>query len=185
MIYGYICTEKPESQENQKTEIEGFAMRNGVAISRWIENTAEAGEGDIFVASDFSQLGRDPLQALDLLRHLLGAGVQVWIAKEGYKLGEDTSGKVLAFAFGISADVKRRMLSEQTREALACVKADGKKLGRPLGRRNSKPKLAGHANEVRRLLSAGYSQAEVARRLGVSRGTLGAFIDSVFSAPCQ
>lgn len=172
MIYGYICADK---QEYQKVEIEGFAKSNGVAISQWAEDTNTAGEGDIVIASELSQLGRDPLHVLDILRHLLNTGAQVWIAKEGYKLGSDSSGKVLAFAFGISASVKRKMISEHTREALACVKADGKKLGRPLGRRNSNPKLAGHANEVRRLLSAGYSLAEIARRLGVSRETLRRF----------
>jgi len=44
----------------------------------------------------------------------------VWTAEEGY--------------FGLSAEVKRRMLSERTREALRYAKADGKKLGRPFGK---------------------------------------------------
>jgi len=118
MIYGYIRT------ESQKLEIARFAQRNGVSIDGWVENIDEAAEGDIVIASEVSQLGCDPLQALDMLRHLLGIGACVWSAREGYKLGGGATGKALAFAFGVSADLKRRM-------------------GRPLGRRNSKPKLIG------------------------------------------
>lgn len=170
MNYGYIRT------ESQRLEIGEFATQNGIAIDQWTKNTDIATEGDIVIASELSQLASDPLQALELLKHLLNAGAQIWTAKEGYKLGGDASSKILAFAFGISADIKRRIISEHTREALACVKADGKKLGRPLGRRNSMSKLAGHANEIRRLLSSGCSRAEVARRLGVHRDTLSVFL---------
>jgi len=93
-------------------------------------------------------------------------------------LGDDISSKMLAFAFGLSAEIERKMISQRVREALANVKASGKVLGRPLGRRNTKSKLASRASEVQHLLSCGYSRTAVARKLNVHRDTLAAFLNS-------
>lgn len=176
MNYGYIRTGSKE-QESQRLEIEGYAKNKGIAIGQWIENITTAVDGDIVIASEIPQLGREPLQALERLKHLLNTGAQLWTVKEGYKLGGDNSGKILAFAFGLSAEIKRKLISEHTREALVCVKADGRRLGRPPGRRNTKSKLAGRALEVHRLLAAGCTRVEAARKLGVSRTTLAAFLN--------
>jgi len=171
MIYGYIRA------ESQRREIGHYAKQNGIAIDQWTENINRTAEGDIVIASELSQLGRDPLQALDTLKRLLSSGAQVWAVKDGYRLGGDATGKALALAFGLSADIKRSLISRHTREAMACIKADGRKLGRPAGKR-SKSKLAGRALEVHRLLSTGLSQVEIARKLGVSRSTLAVFLSS-------
>jgi len=172
MIYGYIrkCTE-----ERQKSEIGEFAMRNGLAIDQWTENITAVAAGDIIIASDIAQLGNDVLPVLDKLAQLLKAGVQVWTAEEGYKLG-GSSADALAFGFELSAGVKRRILSERTRESLRYAKADGKKLGRPFG--TGKSKLEGRMGEIHRLLSEGLPKVEIARKLGVCRSTLLAFIQA-------
>lgn len=180
MIYGYIrvCADK-QNTENQKFEIQNFARRNGVAIDEWIEEAklaGKAGKGDLILVSEMSQLGCNLLQVMKTLDHLLNIGACVWTAKDGYKLGEDIPSKTLTFAFGLFAELERKMISRRTKEALARIKADGKALGRPLGRRNAKSKLDGMASEVRRLLSRGHSHSEIARKLRVHRNTLAAFI---------
>jgi DNA invertase Pin-like site-specific DNA recombinase len=43
----------------------------------------------------------------------------VWTIKDGYRLGDDISSKVLAFAFGLSAEIERKLISQRTKEALA------------------------------------------------------------------
>jgi DNA invertase Pin-like site-specific DNA recombinase len=68
------------------------------------------------------------------------------------------------------------MISQRTREALARIRACGRVLGRPPGRRNNKLKLAGREGIARRLLLCGYSRVKVARRLKVHRDTLAAFL---------
>jgi len=194
MIYGYIrvSTDK-QNTENQKFEIQNFANQNNIAIGEWIEETVssaqdlhkrklgklicKAKEGDLIIASELSRLGRNLLQVMGILNRLMNAGARVWTIKDNYKLGDDISSKVLAFAFGISAEIERKMLSQRTKEALARIKANGKTLGRPLGRRNAKSKLSGKAGYVRRLFSRGYSRAAAARKLKVHRDTLAAFME--------
>jgi len=180
MIYGYIRVfADKQNTEDQKSEIQNFAKRNGMTVDEWIEDAklvGKAGKGDLILVSEMSQLGCNLLQVMGTLDHLLNIGARIWTAKDGYKLGEDIPSKTLAFAFGLFAELERKMISQRTKEALARVKAGGKALGRPVGRRNTKSKLDGMAGEVRRLLARGYSNTEVARKLKVHRNTLAAFI---------
>lgn len=50
---------------------------------------------------------------------------------DSYRLGDDIESKVLAFAFGLSAEIERQLISQRTKEALARRRAEGKTLGRP------------------------------------------------------
>lgn len=38
--------------------------------------------------------------------------------KDNYRLGDDIQSKVLAFAFGLSAEIERNLISQRTKEAL-------------------------------------------------------------------
>lgn len=44
---------------------------------------------------------------------------KVWTIKDNYRLGEDIQSKVLAFAFGLSAEIERNLISQRTKEALS------------------------------------------------------------------
>jgi DNA invertase Pin-like site-specific DNA recombinase len=136
----------------------------------------KARKDDLIIASELSRLGRNLMQVMGMLNHLLNTEARVWTIKDGYRLGDDISSKVLAFAFGLSAEIERDMISQRTKEALARIKADGKVLGRPAGRCNSESKLAGRVGEVHHLLSRGCSYSEMARKLKVHRNTLLTFL---------
>ena len=68
--------------------------------------------------------------------------------KEGYELGNNINSKILAFAFSLSAEIERNLISQRTREALARKKNEGSQLGRPPGERPEMQKL--HGKEERK-----------------------------------
>ena len=197
MIYGYIrvSTDK-QSVENQRFEIERFCEREHMHVDEWFEETISGtkpvskrrlgrllktiGGGDTIICSELSRLGRSLFMIMDVLNQCMERGVRVWTIKEGYRLGDDIQSKVLAFAFGLSAEIERNLISQRTKEALARRKAEGKTLGRPVGALSdiSKTKLGPHLDEIKDMLEVGMNKAEIARVYGVHRATVGRFIET-------
>ena len=193
MIYGYIrvSTDK-QTVENQRYEINCFCEREKIAVGQWIDETisgtkepekrklgkvlARLEKGDVLICAELSRLGRSLMMIMDILNQCLKREVQVWTIKDNYRLGSDISSKVLAFAFGLSAEIERNLISQRTREALARRRAEGVVWGRPKGRRSARVKLSGREGEVARFLERGFSKSWIARRLRVHRVTLGKFV---------
>lgn len=160
MIYGYIrVSSDKQTVENQRFEIIHFAETNNLSIDGWIEETIsgtmqydkrELGKllekvckGDMILCSELSRLGRSLFMIMEILNQCMQRECIVWTVKDGYRLGEDIQSKVLAFAFGLSAEIERNLISQRTKEALARKKAEGVVLGRPKGRKSSHVKLTG------------------------------------------
>jgi putative DNA-invertase from lambdoid prophage Rac len=193
MIYAYlrVSTDK-QSVENQRYELLRFAAEKKLSIDAWVEETisstkkletrklgallADLHAGDVLLVSELSRLGRSLLEIMSILHTLMEREVAVFTAKERYELGNTISAKVLAFAFGISAEIERSLISARTKEGLARRKIEGKKLGRPAGSRSKTSKLTGHEADIDRLLAAGVSQAAIARVLGVNRHTIANYV---------
>ncbi|MDR0348981.1 MAG: invertase, partial [Tannerella sp.] len=97
--------------------------------------------------------------------------------KEHYELGNNINSKVLAFAFGLSAEIERNLISQRTKEALACKKAEGIILGRPKGSKSKTVKLTGKKEEIKSLLDKKISKSAVGRLLSVHRLTVTGFIN--------
>ena len=193
MIYGYIrvSTDK-QTTENQRFEIKEFAIKNELVIDKWIMETISSTQeldkrklgkllkklkaGDILVASELSRLGRNLLQVMSILHHCMESEVQVWTIKDNYRLGADIQSKVLAFAFGLSAEIERNLISQRTKEALLRLKSEGRVLGRPRGRKNDKLKLTGKEDKIVAMRREKISKSQIARILGVDRLTLSRFM---------
>ena len=103
---------------------------------------------------------------------------RVWTIKDNYRLGEDIQSKVLAFAFGLSAEIERNLISQRTKEALARKKVEGVVLGRPKGRKSSpdKYKLSGKEVLITEMLKEGVSYRKMAKICKVDRNTLTRFV---------
>jgi DNA invertase Pin-like site-specific DNA recombinase len=102
--------------------------------------------------------------------------VQVWTIKDNYKLGKDINSKVLAFAFGLSAEIERTLISQRTKEALARKRAEGIHVGRPHGAKSKSSKFTGKKWLIKKLLGKKISKAQIAKRLGVHSSTLIRFL---------
>jgi DNA invertase Pin-like site-specific DNA recombinase len=192
MIYGYIrvSTDK-QTVENQRFEINQFALKNNFIIEKWIEETIsgtkevekrtlgkllkKTRKDDILICSELSRLGRSLFMIMEVLNFCMKREVKIWTIKDNYRLGEDIQSKVLAFAFGLSAEIERNLISQRTKEALARKKAEGVILGRPIGKKSSKVKLSGKELQVQKLLNKNVSYSAIGRILGVNRITVTKF----------
>jgi DNA invertase Pin-like site-specific DNA recombinase len=133
---------------------------------------------DLIICSELSRLGRSLFMIMSILNHLMNAGVRVWTIKDNYRLGDNIQSKVLAFAFALSAEIERDLISQRIREALARKKSEGAVLGRPLGRKSSRVKLSGHEKEIQELLNKNTPKSVIGRILGVDRLTVDSFLKS-------
>lgn len=192
-VYGYVrvSTDK-QTVENQRFEIQKFCADNNIAIDAWINETvsgttdinkrklgrllSKLKEKDLLIASEISRLGRNMMQLMGILHYCLNRGVRVWTIKDGFRLGQDIQSKVLAFAFGLSAEIERNLISQRTKEALSRLKKEGKRLGRPKGVDNKKRLLSDKKQEILSLLNKGYSKAAVSRHFKVNPATLRLFL---------
>ena len=193
MIYGYlrVSTDK-QSLENQKFEINRYCNKENISVDRWVTETISGtknfeerklgkmikklNKDDVLVCSEISRLGRNLFQIMMILNICMQKGIQVWTIKDNYRLGMDIQSKVLAFAFGLLAEIERDLISQRTKEALARLKAEGKKLGREKGSLNRKHKLDGKQEEIKRMLSQKISQNKIAKLFGVSRLTMNKYV---------
>lgn len=189
MIYGYIrvSTDK-QSVENQRYQIVQFCAEESLSIDGWIDETIsgtlsyskrklgrllrKVHRGDLIICCELSRLGRNLFMIMEILSTCMNKGVRVWTIKDDYRLGDDLQSKVLAFAFGLSAEIERTLISERTRQALYRLRADGKRLGRPEGARNHKYRLDTYEAKIRAMLQQGVAKREIARRCGVAPKTL-------------
>ena len=193
MIYGYIrVSSDKQTVENQRFEIINFCKRENLKIDGWIEETVSGTKSyskrelgdllskvkkeDLIICSELSRLGRNLFMIMEILNQCMTKECRVWTIKDGYRLGDDIQSKVLAFAFGLSAEIERNLISQRTKEALARKKAEGVTLGRPKGRKSSKVKLSGKENYIDELLMQGVSISEIARIYKVNRNTVSKFI---------
>lgn len=193
MTYGYIrvSTDK-QTTENQRFEIVNFSKERKIVIKEWIEETISATKklehrkfgallkkmktGDVLVVSELSRLGRNLMQIMSILHHCMEKDIKVYTVKERYELGNNINSKVLAFAFGLSAEIERNLISQRTKEALARRKAEGIILGRPKGSKSSYLKLSGKEDQIVKLLENKVSVSAIGRILGVHRMTVSSFI---------
>ncbi len=193
MYYGYIrVSSDKQTVENQRFEINHFAKENGFKIDGWIEETISGTKNydkrqlgkllkkvkadDVIICSELSRLGRNLFMIMEILNICMNKDCKVWTIKDHYRLGDDIESKVLAFAFGLSAEIERNLISQRTKEALARKKAEGVVLGRPKGRKSDKVKLSGKENTIKDLLDQGVSKCEIARIFKVDRMTVYNFI---------
>ena len=194
MTYGYIrVSTDRQTVENQRFEISQFCAKNAMRVDRWIEETIsgakdvderklgrllrDIGNGDILICAELSRLGRNLLMIMSILNLCMKKEAQVWTIKDNYRLGTDISSKVLAFAFGLSAEIERNLISQRTKEALARRRMEGVTLGRPKGRNQDQlKKLRGRETEILNLKRQNISVSGMSRVLGVHRTTLAMFI---------
>lgn len=194
MIYGYLRVSTDEQDSNnQKLGVCKKAESLGLSVDDWIIDDGISGtkepekrllgklmkklqKGDVIITSELSRLGRKLFMIMRILEFCMLHEVKVYTVKDGYELGDNIQSKVLAFAFGIAAEIERDMISQRTKEALARKRLEGVVLGK--GRKSSpdKYKLYGKNTLIKGLLDEGISQRKIAKICKVDRNTLARFL---------
>lgn len=119
------------------------------------------------------------LEVMAILHYCMNTEATVITIKDNFRLDAGIQSKVLAFAFGLAAEIERNLISQRTRDALSARKANGMKLGRPFGAKNSKLKLSGYEDVIITMLNKGHTKNEIAQKLKVHRETLREFIKKI------
>lgn len=194
MIYGYIrVSTNKQDCTNQKLGIDLKAKSLGLKIDKYIKDSGVSGikepskralggclkhlkKGDIIICSELSRLGRKIFMIMRILEYCMNVNAKIYTVKDGYELGDNIQSKVLAFAFGISAEIEREMISQRTKEALLRLKKEGRHIGRILGSKNKKTKLSNKVHLLQKLLRQGVPKVRIVKKLKVSTPTLNKFI---------
>lgn len=190
---GYIrVSSNKQALEHQKYELQQFAKSSKIHIDNWIAETISSrkplykrklgnllenlNDGDILIACEISRLGRSLLEVMKILEICLNKNCQVWTIKENYRLGNDIQSKVMAFAFGLSAEIERNLISQRTKASLESIRAQGKKLGRPFAAQSKRLKLTKNTTRIKKLLDSGVSKNQISKIMNVQNITLRRFI---------
>lgn len=195
MIYAYMrVSTAHQTLENQHYKLLKFRDQRALRVESWITETVSGVKAypdrvlgqllerltthDTLLVTELSRLGRSLLEIMRILSLLLDKHVTVFSVKEGLEFGDTLNAKVLAFAFGLAAEIERNLIAARTKEALARKKREGATLGRPQGSLSKKTKLTGREAEIQRLLEKKVAISAIARLLGVHRLTMAHYIKS-------
>lgn len=165
-----------------------------MSIDAWVEETVSGAKKiadraigelltkmraeDILIVSELSRLGRNLMDVMGVLHGCMKKNIKVFTIKENYELGNNINSKVLAFAFSLSGEIERSLISQRTKEALARKKSEGKRLGRPKGSLSQKTKLSGKEKEIKELLDKKISLSAIRRIMEVDRKTVARFAEA-------
>lgn len=191
MIYGYLRVSSDEQDVNsQKQGVVQFAQEKGWAIDKFISDEGVSGgkdpskrklgpmlsgiqKGDIVISSEISRLGRDLYMVMDILHFCMEKGVVVYTVKDNFILGDDIQSKVLAFAFGLAAEIERQMIRQRTKEGLKLRMKLGVLVGRGFSIDNKTRAIPEtERDNIRMALEWGASINGIARKLGVDKATV-------------
>ena len=192
MIYGYLRVSSDEQDVNsQKQGVEQFAKEKGWTIDTFITDEGVSGgkdpdkrnlgpllklvnKDDVIICSEISRLGRDLYMVMDILHFCMDRGCIIHTVKDRFTLGDDIQSKVLAFAFGLSAEIERQMIRQRTKEGLRLRVKQGILLGRPPMTQLAEPitDLSDKKDQVIEQYKWGVPERRLALNFGVDRNTI-------------
>ena len=194
MIYGYCrCSmEKKQTCSNQHFAIKEYAKRNKLKIDKWVEENISSRKplskrelgvlmdkvvaGDTIIITEISRLARNLYELAGILQDAINKDVKVISIKENYAFKNDLQSKIMAYTFGLAAEIERDLISNRIKMSLDKLKKQKVKLGRPLGTQSKCLKLSKNRRKIKDLLEKGLSQAKIAKILNVHPTTMCRFL---------
>jgi len=190
MIYGYCrCSmEKRQTCSNQHFAIQKYAEEKGIHIDKWIEENISSrkplhkrelgrlmenlASGDMLIITEISRLARNLYELAGILQTAIDKGAVVLSIKEKYSFSNDLQSKIMAYTFGLAAEIERDLISTRIKFSLDKLKQQHIKLGRPVGSGNKSSKLEKYKEKIKNLLAHGVTQVKISQILGVHPTTM-------------
>lgn len=187
--YAYLrVSTDAQDVDNQRHGVLEYANKNGFSKLVFVEDSVSGKTpwrvrkigtllletcrpGDTIIFAEISRMARSTLQVLEILKHCVEVGINIRIAKQNMVLDDSMQSKITATVLGLAAEIEREFVSMRTREALAKLKSEGKKLGRKPGPAKT-VKLDAHAAAIQDYLNKGINKRDIARLLEISPSTL-------------
>jgi len=124
-------------------------------------------EEDTLVVTKIDRLARSTIGLWEVVRGLDDQGVGLRVLNLGGEIVDTKSatGRLILTIFSGFAQFEREMMLERQREGIAKARAEGKYRGR-------KPTARAKADDVQRLHGEGKTPTEIAKAVGISRGSV-------------
>ena len=190
--YAYIrVSTNLQDTDSQRFEVMKYCDTKKITITEWVSETASGSihfkkrllgaliekvqASDWVICPELSRISRSIYATMEILSILMQKKVHVHCIKENMDIGDDLNSSILAFAFGVSSQIERNLISQRTRESMQKMKAEGRKLGRPKGV-NGKSRLDEKRDLIVDFLSKGVSKSSICKITGVTAPTLDSFL---------
>lgn len=184
-----------QDEENQRQGVDSKAKALGLTIDKYIIDKKSGAtdpkdrnlgkllkklkKGDVLLVSEMSRLSRKLFTLFSIIKVLLEKEVVIYSVKDGYTLDNSIQSKILLFAFAVTAELERALIIARTKEALDRCKANGIKLGRPVGSKSSYSKLDPHRTRLMNDFRRGVTITKLSNRYGVSHKTVRNYIKKI------
>jgi len=187
--------EKKQTCSNQHFAIKEYAKRSGLKIDKWVEENISSRKplskrelgvlmgkltsNDTLIITEVSRLARNLYELAGILQDAINKDVKIISIKENYTFKNDLQSKIMAYTFGLAAEIERDLISNRIKMSLDKLKKQKVKLGRPLGAESKCLKLTKNRKKIKELLDKGLSQAKIAKILGVHPTTMCRYLKKV------
>lgn len=184
--------EKKQTCSNQHFAIKEYAKRNKLKVDKWVEENISSRKplskrelgvlmgkvvaGDTIIITEISRLARNLYELAGILQDAINKDVKVISIKENYAFKNDLQSKIMAYTFGLAAEIERDLISNRIKMSLDKLKKQKVKLGRPFGAQSKCLKLSKNRKKIKDLLEKGLSQAKIAKILNVHPTTMCRFL---------
>lgn len=196
MIYAYLrVSTDDQDASGQRQGVDQFAKNHNWAIDEYIIDNGVSGakdpskrrlgelmdklkKDDVIICSEISRLGRDLYMVMNILQYAMKINCKIYTVKDNFVLGDDIQSKVLAFAFGLSAEIERQMIKQRTREGLMLKVKKGVLLGRPPSAEETPTERISEADKPKIIeqYNWGVPISRLAKNFNVHRITIGRYL---------
>jgi putative DNA-invertase from lambdoid prophage Rac len=194
IAYLRVSTDQ-QDLENQRLEINTYSKNRNLQIDEWIqieissrrnmrerriaELVQNLKKGDRLIVSELSRLARSMRETHNIVHEIAKKKAELHVIKQNFitKSANDMATKIYINSFAMAAEIERDLISQRTKNGLARVKAEGKKLGNPYLKADNKRRIE-KANEfaetlrgtIASFIKNGYTQRQIVgelNRIGV------------------